>query len=120
MKRTMWLITMMLAAAIAVVGCGKKEGVDTAKVESSFATAEPATKSDVDKAVDSAKAGKYAEALASLQKVAAKAKLTPDQQQAINDLISQVQQQLTASANKAAGDAQKAVGDLQKSLPGTK
>jgi hypothetical protein len=40
-----------------------------------------------------------------------------EQQQAIKDVIAQVQKQAGEMANKAAGDAQKAAGDLQKSLP---
>ncbi len=115
MNRVLLIATLFVAAAIAVVGCAKK-GVDTSKVESSFATADPATKGDVSKAVDAAKAGDYSSSLTYLQKVAAKAKLTPDQQQAVNDLIAQIQKQITATANKAAGDAQKAVGDATKSL----
>ncbi len=115
MKRVLWIVTLVLAAAVAVVGCAKK-GVDTSKVEKSFATSDPGTKGDVDKAVDSVKAGNYPSALASLQKVAAKAKLTPEQQQALNDLIDQVQKQMTASAEKATAEAQKSLGDVQKSL----
>jgi cytochrome c-type biogenesis protein CcmH/NrfG len=67
-------------------------------------------------AVTAIKAGNYAEALAKLQTLAGQVKPTPEQQQAIQDVIAQVQKQLTAQAEKMQKDAGKAVGDLQKSL----
>jgi hypothetical protein len=104
------------AVSLALVGCGKK-GVSTSKLESSFKSADAATQSDVDKAVSAIKAGNYSEALTDLQRLAGKAKLTAEQQQAINDVMAQVQQKITEAANKAAAEAQKAAGDLKKSLP---
>jgi hypothetical protein len=97
----------MLAA---VVGCGKKSNVDTGKLESSFKSAEPATQSEANKAVAAVKAGNYSVALTDLQRLAGKAKLTAEQQQAIKDVIAQVQKAMTDSANKAGQD-------LKKSLP---
>jgi hypothetical protein len=111
------IVTALMIVSLSFFGCGKKSGVNTSKVESSFSSAEPATKSDVQKAVDAAKAGDYAGALATLQKVAAKAKLTPEQQSALNDLVAQLQKQITAAAGKATEDAKKSLGDVQKSLP---
>ena len=115
MKNILWMMFAVALVSSMMLGCGKS-GVNTSKLESSFQSSEPAQKSTVDQAVDSIKVGNYQQAMASLQKVAAQAKLTPEQQQAINDVIAQIQKQLTATANKAARDAQKAATDMQKSL----
>lgn len=109
MKKIALVMVGVMAVSLALAGCGKK-GVNTSKLESSFKSAEPATQSDADKAVSAIKAGNYSEALTDLQRLAGKAKLTPEQQQAIKDVMAQVQQQITDAANKAAGD-------LKKSLP---
>ena len=45
-------------------------------------------------------------------------KLTPEQQKAVQDVIAQVQQQLTEMGNKAAKDVKKTADDLKKSMPG--
>ena len=110
MKRYVWLLSGLVVVTSIFIGCGKKSSVDTGKLESSFQSAEPANKSEADKAVESIKAGNYSQALTELQQFAKKAKLTPEQQQAIKDVIAQVQKQVSEMANKAAGD-------LQKSLP---
>lgn len=107
---------MVLVASVAFVGCGKK-GVDTGSLEKNFASAEAPAKAGVEKAVSSIKAGDYAGALTELKKVADKAKLTPEQQQAINDVIAQVNQMI-AEQMKAAGD--KATKDLNKAAEGIK
>jgi outer membrane protein assembly factor BamD (BamD/ComL family) len=117
MKRCVWLLSGLIVVTLLSAGCGKKSGVDTGKLESSFQSAEPANKSGADKAVTAIKAGNYPQALTELQQLAKKAKLTPEQQQAIKDVIAQVQKQVSEMANKAAGDAQKTASDLQKSLP---
>jgi len=116
MKLTKWILIAMAATPLLLSGCGKKSSVDTAPIEKSFATADPATKSSADSAVSAIKSSDYSGALASLQKLGAQAKLTPDQQQAVKDVIAQVQQALTDSAAKAGKDAQKAASDMQKSL----
>lgn len=116
MKRMTWLCAVALSGVLTLTGCSKP-GVTTSKVERSFATAEPATRSDIDNAIAAVNAGKYSEALAYLNKVANKAKLTPDQQQALQDLITQVQKQIETQAGRIATDAGKAAQDAQKSLP---
>ena len=107
---------IITAAALAVVGCKKGGSVDTSSLEKNFATAEAAAKSGVDKAVTAIKSADYAGALAELKTLAEKGKLTPEQDQAIKDVMAQLQQLVTDAANKVAGEANKAVGDLQKSL----
>jgi hypothetical protein len=110
MKRFVRLFSGLLVIAVAVSGCSKKSGVDTSKLESSFKSSEPATQSDVDKAVASIKEGNYSDGMAQLQRVAAKATLTPEQKQAIKDTIAAIQKQMAQTANKS-------VEDLKKSLP---
>lgn len=107
---------VVVALTLAVVGCKKGESVDTSPIENAFASAEAATKSAADKAVAAIKSADYAGALTELKTLAEKGKLTPEQEQAIKDVMAKVQQFVTDAANKAAGEANKAVGDLQNSL----
>lgn len=126
MKTIRWIRGIGAALAVVVLaGCGKSESgkVDTARLEKSFASADAAMKSTAQKAVDAIKAGKYQEGLAELQNLAGELKLTPDQQQAVKDVIEQIKRVASDTLNKAtqqvdqAGkDASKALGDLQKSL----
>lgn len=117
MKFTNWLITALAATMLVSSGCGSKNNVDTAPLEKSFASAEPANKAAADQAVSAIKTEDYTGAMAQLQKLATQAKLTSEQQQAIKDTLAQVQKQLADAATKASKDGQKAATDLQKSLP---
>ncbi len=98
-------------------GCAKKSEVDTTKMEQSFASAEPASKSESDKAVASIKAGDYQGAIASLQKLASQAKLTDEQKNAVKDVIDQVQAKLKDAMKDATKATDKAMDDLKKSMP---
>ncbi len=118
MKLYHWIFAGLVAGTLALTGCAKQQAtVDPAPVEKSFATADPATKSTADKAVSEIKAGNYSGALTELKTLAANAKLTPEQQQAIKDVMAQVQQAVTGMAANAQTEANKAAGDLQKTLP---
>lgn len=113
MKKYIGMLCIVLVASVAMIGCG---GSPASKVESSFASAEPSLKEGAQKAVEAVKAGNYAGAAAQLQTLAANAKLTPEQQAAIKDLIADVQKHIQAKAAEAAENAKKAMGDLQKSF----
>jgi hypothetical protein len=116
MKITTLLITVALAACFMLNGCGKKEGVDTSKLEKSFAAAQTDDKVAVDQAIAAIKEQKYPDALAALQKEVAKPALTADQQSAIKDIIAQIQQQIQQAAQKATDEAKKSLDSLK--LPG--
>ena len=125
MKNLQYLaIAIIGLACLALTGCNKEGGVDTAKVESAFQTASAVDKADVQTAVSAVKAGDYSGGLASLQKAVANVNLTPEQKSALEDLINQVKakvgdaaKQAVADTSKAAkDDASKAAGDLQKAV----
>ncbi len=125
MKKNITLLTLAFVVTAGFTACTKKTEVetakveahvDTAKLEASFATAEPATKSNVDQAIDSIKKADYASALAQLQTTLASGKLTPEQQQSIKSVTDQLQKLAVDNLNKAADGANKAIGDMQKSI----
>ena len=116
MKMTRMFLMAAMAATLTLAGCSKSSSVDTSAMEKSFKSAEPATQSDADKAVAAIKSADYAGALAQLQALAAKAKLTPGQQQAIKEVTAQVQKAIMDAAGKAAGDASKAAGNMPNPL----
>jgi hypothetical protein len=112
-----FILSCCAILALIAFGCAKKTEVDTAKLEKSFATAEPADKGEATKVVDAVKAGDYNAALASLKTLAQQAKLTPEQKSAIEDVTAQVQKVLSETISKAAEGGQKALEDAKKSLP---
>lgn len=116
MKLAQVLLAGFAALTLSFAGC-KKSGVDTSKLESSFKSADAPAQTLVEEAVAAIKAGDYAGGLAKLKSVADKAKLTPEQEQAIKDVIAQLQQMVAETAKKAGEEAGKAAQELQKSLP---
>jgi len=119
MKKITSIITVSIVAlSLSFTACSKKgaANVDTAKLEQIFQSADGSAKSSVNEAVAAVKNADYAGALTKLQAVAKDAKLTPEQQAAIKDVIEQVRTALSGAADKAVEGANKAAGDLQKSL----
>jgi len=100
-KRLFWLIGMVLVCAAVMVGCAKqKGGVDTAPLQQEFLTAEAPVKADVQNAIAALEKGHHSEALAYLNKVAGKAKLTAEQQAVVKSTAEQVSAAMKAAAGK--------------------
>jgi hypothetical protein len=118
MNTNLLLLWCCVALTVAVSGCGKSSGgVNTGKLESSFATAEPSAKTQVTKIVNALKAEDYNTALAQLRGLGQQANLTPEQKAAVQDVIEQVQKKVDEMVKKATEGTQKAVEDAKKSLP---
>ena len=117
MKAFSYILTAVVAACLTMVSCSKSGSVDPAPIESNFKTADAATKSSADRVVSAIKSSDYSGALSELKTLAGKAKLTPEQQQAVKDVMAQVQKALTDAAGQAASGASKTADDLKKTLP---
>ena len=117
MKVSGWILTAVMTMTLAMAGCSKQGGIDTAAFESSFKSAEAALQPSVEKAVAAVKGADYSGAMAELKTLASNAKLTPEQQQVIKDLMAQVGKAISEAAGKVAGDASKAVKDMPNALP---
>ena len=107
----------LVAVCLTLGACGKSDQVDTSKVEKSFSSAQPASKSAVDELKAAVAAKDYAKASAALQRLASSAKLTSDQRQAVDDVASQLKKKITEQAKQIAKDTDKALDDVQKQLP---
>jgi len=110
------LSVLVVSLMCFVTACSKQGSVDTTPLEKSFASADTSVKSAVDKAVSEVKSANYSGAMAELQSLAGKAKLTPDQQQAIKGVMTQVEQALANASRQAMDSAKKGASDLEKSL----
>ena len=123
-----WMVVTLFALALAVTSCGKKSDVDTptaaksnvetANLEKSFAGSEPELQTELNSAVQAIKSEDYAGASATLQKLAANAKLTDAQKQAIQDVMTQIQKAMAEGMKEATEEADKAVEGLKDALPG--
>ena len=106
-----------MAVTLAMAGCSKQGSVDTSALEKSFKPAEAALQTSADKVVTAIKSDDYSGAMAELKTLASYAKLTPEQQQAIKDVMAQVEKAISDAAGKAAGEASKAMKDMPNALP---
>jgi uncharacterized protein YihD (DUF1040 family) len=89
-------------AAVLVIGCSRHHGIDTGKLSSSFKGADPALETEADTAIKAIRDNKLLDALAELQKLAKRAKLSAEQQQLVRDVIVQIQTKMEADAKNAA------------------
>jgi hypothetical protein len=117
MKTFRWMLMAIFSVTLMLVGCSKQGGVDTTPLEQNFKSGETAVKASVDKAIAAIKAADYSGALAELKALGNNAKLTPEQQQAIKDVMAQVEKAVADAAAKVQGEAGKAADDLKKSVP---
>jgi len=95
MKNLAWLIL----ATILVACCSRYHGIDTGNLASTFKKAEPTLKAEAVAAIKAIKAGDFSEALTGLQKLSKRAKLDAEQQQAVKDVIAQIQKQMQDAEN---------------------
>ena len=116
MKIQHLLLTVIAAAAFVIVGCSKSGSVDTSKLTTAFQSAEAGAKTAVDSVTTAVKNGDYSGAVVQLKALGNKYKLTPEQQQAVNDLIAQVKNILADTAAKSTGDASKAATDMGNAI----
>ena len=118
MKIQHLILTIIAAAAFVVAGCSKNgsASVDTSKLTAAFQNASTDAKQAANSVVTAIKGADYAGAVTQLKALGNKYKLTPEQQQAVNDVIASAQKAIADLASKSAGDASKAVGDMGKAL----
>jgi len=121
MKLSGWLLAGIMVGTLALVGCNKPTtttttSVDTSALQTSFQSAEATVKESADKAIAAVKNSDYAGAVAELKKLAENAKLTPEQQQAVKDVLAKVQSALSETAGKAAEQVDKAAAEAGKAL----
>ena len=101
------LTVAFLAGSVLLSGCGKAKTetkvptvkthkyVDGSAVIKAFEKAGPDVKYVLDQQVKIAEAGGYGDALPQLKKIAANAKMTPEQKQALDDFITKVQSKMS-------------------------
>ena len=116
MKLNHLVLTLVSAVTIVVAGCDKNGSVsvDTSKVTAAFQTAQADAKTAADSVATAIKGGDYSGAVTQLKALGSKYKLTAEQQQAVNDLMAQVEKVISDNAAKAASGATKATGDATK------
>jgi len=117
MRISAWLLTAVMATTLALVGCSKPAGgtaIDTSALETTFQSAEATVKESADKVIAAIKSADLAGAVTELKKLAEHAKLTPEQQQAIKDVMAKVQGSIANAAGKVAEGAGKMVDDAAK------
>ena len=87
-------------AALLIAGCGKKPVVDTGRLQKAFKPAAPAQQTLVEKVAVAMKEKNYPSAMAALQQLAHQPKITPEQQLAVRETMTAVQQLMTTAAPK--------------------
>jgi exosortase/archaeosortase len=117
MQTTKWIHSAIMAFTLAMSGCNKQGGVDTALFERSFKSAEATVHGRADKVVAAVKSADYSSALAELKTLASNATLTPEQQQAIKDVTAQVEKLIADIAGKPVEVAGNALKEIPKALP---
>ncbi|MFO1499720.1 MAG: hypothetical protein U1G07_15225 [Verrucomicrobiota bacterium] len=84
-------LALILLAAFAPAGCSKKIAVDTVNLQYSFQTADDATQTTLNQAIEAIDKGDRSAALESLKKLAADPKTTAEQKTALTGVIAQLE-----------------------------
>ncbi len=116
MKSSSFFLVLVVALVFFLVGCSKR-GVDTSKLEKSFASATVAQKGLVKNITATTKAKNYSGAILEMQKLAASGKLTPAQQLALEEVRGQIYTQIVEASKQASRNAEKSMKEIKKSLP---
>jgi hypothetical protein len=107
---TKWIMIILLALALAPVGCGKKDtpatnqqpqpvSVDVPKLRAAFDTASPELKALSDEAIKYVQFGRsYSTGLATLEKLASAPGLTEDQKKVVDEVTGQVKKMMSPAA----------------------
>jgi hypothetical protein len=99
MKIVNWITMCLLAGALALTGCGKKNptptgvgggAVDLPKLQQAFATASPDLQTAVSAVGMGIRYGEFARAFAALDKLANSPGITDAQKKIVNEVIEQV------------------------------
>src|SRR5262245_42446784 len=85
------LIPVLLLLAPLQPGCGPSAKVDSQPLQAAFASADSDAKGDVNKAVGLLNAREYPKAVLALRDAVKRGKTTPDQDQAIINVLTQIQ-----------------------------
>ena len=111
---TKWFIIILLAVALAPVGCGKKEtpptsaqpqpnSVNVPKLRAAFESASPELKAMSDEAIKYIQFGRsYPTGLATLEKLASAPGLTEDQKKVVEEVTGQVKKMISPAAGPPA------------------
>jgi hypothetical protein len=97
MKR---LLCVMGIIALLAAACGKRPVLNLEQLRKTFKTGDAASQTLVEKVATAVKGNDYPTAMATLQKLAHQPKLTPDQQRAVLEAMTAVQQRMTTPAPK--------------------
>lgn len=95
-------LASLCLSVLLLTGCSRHHGIDTGNLSSSFKRADAALKTEADVAIKAIRDDKLPDALTELQKLSKRAKLSAEQQQAVKDVIAQIQAKMEADAKKAA------------------
>jgi hypothetical protein len=106
--------TCLCAIAISVVGCDKKAASNVPQNTNSFASADARIKNDWETIQASAATNNYVVAILTCRKMQALAELTPDQRDAVNSVMTDVNDRMTTAAQKGDPAALRAIEDLRK------
>jgi len=103
MKLPHWIPWLLIACTLALAGCGKSDqsaaagtanALDATKFRPAFASASPEIKTIVDNVMMAIQASIYKDALAGLDKLAARPDLSEPQQKVVADLTEQVKKKM--------------------------
>jgi ABC-type enterochelin transport system substrate-binding protein len=128
MMKKLLVVSLTLAVGLVLSACDRQETVSTGpgsevaeintrSAEKEFQTAEPEVRAEFDRAVVAVRSGDYSEALDRLKNLATNARLTPEQQESVRDLLGKVQDAVKRGATRAVEGASDALEDVRKSLP---